>query len=235
MFSPIKTTKVYEQVIEQIQQMIIAGDLKRGQKLPSERDLADQLQVGRASVREALRALQIIGVIEVRQGDGSFIRESFEESLFEPLSLIFILQQSKPREIIELRRVIELETAYLAAQRSTDEETREMRELINELKELKDLNDEQKSVEVDQKLHYLIARGAKNLLLLNVLHVSSVLIDNLIAEARGRIMVREENKDVLIEQHEKVVRAIEERNPELAKLAMKEHIDFISKQYLDTV
>lgn len=235
MFNPIKNTKIYEQVIEQIQQMIINGELKSGQKLPSERDLAEQLQVGRASIREAFRALQIIGLIEVRQGEGSFIRESFEEFLFQPLSLIFILQNSKPREIIELRRVIELETAYLAAKNFTEEEILQMRGIIKELRELKDGKDEERSVIVDQNFHYLIARGAKNILLLNILRVCSELVDDLIADARGKILVKEENQDYLVEQHEKIFKAIEDRDPDAAKNAMADHIDYISKQYLNSV
>lgn len=235
MFNPVKTTKVYEEVIKQIQQMIMSGDLKSGQKLPSERDLADQLQVGRASIREAFRALQIIGLIEVKQGEGSYIRESFEEFLFQPLSLLFIVQQSNPREIIELRRIIEVEAAFLAAERATEDEIYQLSLTINELMESDSLHDEKRSAVADQKFHYLIARASKNLLLLNILHVSSGLIDNFIVEARERITTTEEKNTFLSNQHLSIFKAIRDRNPSLAKLAMKEHIDFISDEYFKQV
>lgn len=194
MFSPIKSTKVYEQVIEQIQGMIANGDLKKGDKLPSERQLAEQLGVSRTSVREALRALQIIGLIEVRQGDGNFITESFDHCLFEPLSALFMLQESRPQEIVDLRRVIEVETATLAAQRITDEEIKELGELINQLKLLSEAQDEKNSVKVDKEFHYRIARASKNYLLLNILNVISALMDNFIEDARGMILMNQKKQ-----------------------------------------
>ena len=232
MFSPIKTTKVYEQVIKQIEQMIISGELKRGQKLPSERDLSEQLQVSRASVREAFRALEIIGLIHVRQGEGSYIKESFEEFLFQPLTLLFTLQQSNPQEIIELRRIIELEAAYLAAKRCTDEEIEQLRSLVVELIEADKINDTIRSEIADQKFHYSIAKASKNLLLLNILHLSSGLIDISVQEARGKITTTVEKKDLVSSQHFRIYEAIKNKEPLTAKACMKEHIDFIEEQYL---
>ena len=77
MFSPIKNTKVYEQVIDQIKEMINEGTLKKGDKLPSERDLAQQLNVGRTSIREAIRALEVIGLIDCKQGEGNYIKSNY--------------------------------------------------------------------------------------------------------------------------------------------------------------
>ncbi len=235
MFSPIKSTKVYEQVIQQIQSMIATGELKSGDKLPSERHLAEQLGVSRTSVREALRALQIIGLIEVKQGDGNFIKESFDQCLFEPLSAMFMLHQSRPQEIVDLRRIIEMETASLAAQRISDEEIEELRGLIHQLKGFNEIQDEKNSVKVDKEFHYKIAHSAKNLLLLNVLNVVSALMDNFIEDARGMILMDPQNKDVLIEQHENIFKAIENRNPKEASEAMGVHIDFIIKEYLNKI
>ncbi|GAB6086369.1 FadR/GntR family transcriptional regulator [Alkaliphilus crotonatoxidans] len=235
MFSPIKSTKVYEQVIEQIQGMIANGDLKKGDKLPSERQLAEQLGVSRTSVREALRALQIIGLIEVRQGDGNFITESFDHCLFEPLSALFMLQESRPQEIVDLRRVIEVETATLAAQRITDEEIKELGELINQLKLLSEAQDEKNSVKVDKEFHYRIARASKNYLLLNILNVISALMDNFIEDARGMILMNQKNKKLLVEQHENIYKALARRDPKAAAGAMETHINLIIQEYLNKI
>ncbi len=235
MFSPIKSTKVYEQVIEQIQGMIANGDLKKGDKLPSERQLAEQLGVSRTSVREALRALQIIGLIEVRQGDGNFITESFDHCLFEPLSVLFMLQESRPQEIVDLRRVIEVETATLAAQRITEEEIKELGELINQLKALSEAQDEKNSVKVDKEFHYKIAQASKNYLLLNFLNVISALMDNFIEDARGMILMNQQNKGLLVEQHENIYKALARRDPKAAAEAMAIHINLIIKEYLDKI
>ncbi len=233
MFSPIKSTKVYEQVIDQIQTMIANDELKRGDKLPSERQLAEQLQVSRTSVREALRALQIIGLIEVKQGDGNFIKESFDFCLLQPLSVMFMLQQTKPEDIVELRKVIEVETATLAAQRVTDEEIVELKLLVDQLKEFSLAEDEKNSVKVDKELHYKIAQSSKNFLLLNILNAISVLMDTFIEDARGMILTKYENKDILIMQHENIYKTIAARDPEGAANAMRDHIDLIIKDYLN--
>jgi GntR family transcriptional repressor for pyruvate dehydrogenase complex len=233
MFSPIKNTKVYEQVIDQIQRMIANGVLKRGDKLPSERQLAEELKVSRTSVREALRALQIIGLVEVKQGDGNFIKESFDFCLIQPLSVMFMLQQSKPADIVELRKVIEVETATLAAQRITDEEAEELRLLVARLKEYSLNDDEKNSVKADKELHYKIAQLSKNFLLLNILNVISVLMDTFIEDARGMILTKYENKDVLIAQHENIYKALAARDPEAAANAMRAHIELIIKEYLN--
>jgi len=232
MFSPIKSTKVYEQVIEQIQMMIANGDLKKGDKLPSERQLAEQLRVSRTSVREALRALQIIGLIEVKQGDGNFITETFDNCLFEPLSVMFMLQESKPRDIVDLRRIIEIETARLASQRITDGELQELGELIKQLKALNEVQDEKNSVKVDKEFHYKIAHASKNILLFNILNVISALMDNFIEDARGLILTNHGNDILLLDQHENIFRALEKRDPEAAAKAMGVHLDLII-EYID--
>lgn len=225
MFTPVKNTKVYEQVIEQIKEMIVSGKLKKGDRLPPERELVEQLQASRASIREALRALQIIGLIECRQGGGNYIRESFENSLFEPLSIMFILQNSKPEEILELRKIVEVETVVLAAEKITDEELAEIGALIEKLKES---TDEEQSSKLDRELHYKIASSSRNFLVVSILGAVSSLIDSFIKDARERILKEYENKDVLIKQHEDVYKALLEHNKEKAASAMSKHLNFIN-------
>ena len=89
MSTPIRNPKAYDQVIEVIKDKIKKGKIKKGDKLPSEREMAESLGLSRASVREALRALEVIGLIESIQGAGNYIRTNFDNSLIEPLSLMF--------------------------------------------------------------------------------------------------------------------------------------------------
>ncbi len=224
MFTPIKSTRVYEQVIEQIQSMIMQGKIKKGDKLPSERDLCEILGVSRTSVREALKALQVMGLIESKQGEGNFIREKFENSLFQPLSVMFMLQESKPEEILELRTMLEVETAALAAKKINKEKVKELNSLIYKLKKCQD---EEDSVKIDKEFHYKIAQAAGNFLVLNILNVMSNLMDVFIKDARITILAKEENKERLIEQHENICKALINKNPLEASVAMKKHMDFI--------
>jgi GntR family transcriptional regulator, transcriptional repressor for pyruvate dehydrogenase complex len=226
MFSPIKNTKVYEQVIDQIKDMIDRGTLKKGDKLPSERDLVEQLQVSRASIREALRALEVIGLIECRQGEGNYIKSSFQDNLFEPLSIMFMLEGSNPEEIWELRKIMEVEASGLAAKRITDEQLRELKEIIQSLK---NCEDEDINAEIDKEFHYKIAECSGNVLIFNILSTVSTLVDHFIKDARKLILVQQENKEILFSQHEDIYLAMEKHSSAAARSAMRVHLDFANK------
>jgi GntR family transcriptional repressor for pyruvate dehydrogenase complex len=226
MLSPIKNTKVYEQVIEQIKGMIAEGTLKKGDQLPSERDLGEQLHVSRTSIREALRAMEIIGIIECKQGGGNFVRENFENNLFEPLSMMFMLEKGDPMEIIELRKIIEVETVALAATRITKEEIESIGKIIEELKHS---TNEDSAVKIDKRFHYEIAKASKNSLIISILNAISSLMDAYIKDARTKILVEESNRVLLADQHEKVYLALKKHNAAEAVEAMKQHLDFANK------
>ncbi|MCS4476062.1 FadR family transcriptional regulator [Clostridium botulinum] len=226
MFMPIKNAKVYEQVIEQIKTMIISGNLQKGDKLPSERELVDQLKVSRTSIREALRALEIVGLIKCKQGEGNFIRDNFDNSLFEPLSLVFMLERSNKEDIIEVRRIIEVEAASLAAKRITKDQLKKLEYIIYEFK---NSEDEKILVNLDKNFHYEIAQASNNFILLNIINSCSTLIDSLIKNARYKIMKNVENKKELVDQHEKIYLALKEKDSELASKLMKEHLEFSGK------
>ena len=121
MFKPVKNMKVYEQVVDQIKEMVRIGQIKKGDKLPTERVMAEELQVSRTSIREAMRALEVVGLIESRQGAGNYIREEFDDVLLEPLSIVFMLQNGTNKDIFELREVLELSTIFLSVMRISDE------------------------------------------------------------------------------------------------------------------
>ena len=226
MFSPIKNTKVYEQVIDQIKEMINEGTLKKGDKLPSERDLAQQLNVGRTSIREAIRALEVIGLIDCKQGEGNYIKSGFKDNLVEPLSIMFMLEGSSPDEIWELRKIIEVEAAGLAAKRINDEQLKELKEIALSLN---NYEDENITAEIDKQFHYKIAEFSGNVLIYNILRTVSILVDHFIKDARKLILEHEGNKEILFSQHFDIYLSMENRNSSAARQAMREHLDFANK------
>lgn len=232
MFSPIRNKKVYEQVIEQIQDMVIRGALRRGDKLPSERALSEQLQVSRSSVREALRALEVIGLIESRQGGGNYISDNFEKTLLEPLSVMFMLQQSKPEEIMELRRVLEIEAVSLAAKRINNEDAEDLLKLVESFKTAEG---EAENSRIDKELHYKIAKLSGNFLLHNTLSAISNLIEYFIKDARASILISSENREVLLGTHEEICIAIAKHDQDKAVKAMKKHFELIEEFYLSSI
>jgi len=230
MFNPIKITKVYEQVIQQIKDMIADGTLKKGDKLPSERELVETLKVSRTSIREALRSMENIGLVECKQGEGNFIRTNIENSLYEPLSIMFMLQESKSQQIVELRLAIEVETAELAARKINFEELEELRLIVDEMKVNED---EDTSLSLDKEFHYKLAQAAHNILILNIMNAVSSLVDAYIKDARRKIITIKGNKEILAVQHENIYKALTEHNSENAAIAMKVHINFSNESMMN--
>lgn len=224
MFTPIKNKKLYQLVIDQIQEMIMTGKLKKGDKLPSERDLSEKMGVSRTSIREGLRALEIIGLIESRQGEGNYIKGNMESGFFEPLSVMFILSGGRPLDILEVRRTIEVEGAVLAAKRISEEQKEELKEIMDGLRNAKD---EKESSEYDRKFHYMIAKCTGNYLIMNLFNVITSLMRDFIKDARWEILQANKSQEFLVKQHQLICDAIIENDPEKSALAMKEHIEYI--------
>src|SRR5437867_12526511 len=116
---PIKSTRIYEEIVRQVKQLIAEGRFKSGDRLPPERELAEKFVVSRTSVREALRALESLGLIDIRPGEGTFVREVSIDALVGPLALLMTTQREAIGELFEARRVLEPALAALAARRAT--------------------------------------------------------------------------------------------------------------------
>ncbi|MCG4545397.1 FadR family transcriptional regulator, partial [Clostridium perfringens] len=198
MFKPVKNMKVYEQVVDQIKEMVRVGQIKKGDKLPTERVMAEELQVSRTSIREAMRALEVVGLIESRQGAGNYIREEFDDVLLEPLSIVFMLQNGTNKDIFELREVLELSTIFLSVMRISDEELKKLGELVERFKTSRD---EEENVKIDSEFHSIIVKGANNVLITNLLEGVSELVDKFISEGRRAILSDERNRGKLLDFH----------------------------------
>src|SRR5437867_8832817 len=131
--APIKSTRIYEEIVRQVKQMIAEGRLKSGDRLPPERDLAEKFVVSRSSVREALRALESLGLVEIRPGEGTFVREVSVESLIEPLALMMFSQRGALAELFGAWCLLEPGLAALAESRAT----------LGEVSELEQTHDDQ--------------------------------------------------------------------------------------------
>lgn len=232
MFNSVNGKKVYELVIEQIQDNILNGKIKKGDKLPSERELSEQMGVSRTSIREAIRVLETMGLIESRQGEGNFICTNIEKTLIEPLSIIFKLNDVTWENILELREVLELQSATIAAQKITKEEEQELEEIIIKMKnEIEGENREKVLVFLDQKFHKKIASISKNYLIESFFVTSSKLFEQFIEDARGKIIQVHSDQNILFKEHKEIYQAIKEKNSNLAYEKMKEHMDLIKMTY----
>jgi len=226
-FAPIKNQRLYQQVIHQIKDLIYEGKLKKGDRLPSERELTSMLGVSRASIREAFSALEMLGLIESRPGEGTFISETLEAKVIEPLSLIFMLEQDKQDDLFQIRRILEVECSRAAALHATSEQVCIMQECVEIMEKFPD--DEEINFQADKKLHYAIAKASQNALLYHVLNAISEVMEAQIKNLRREILHKPENRSQLTLQHRHIVESIRSHEPELAKSAMQEHMNFVIK------
>lgn len=150
-------TKVYLEIVEQLREIIRAGGLKPGDKIPSERELSERLNAGRSSVREALRALELLGLIETRRGEGTFIRDFRGHQLVELLST-FILQDEKAKtDVIETKNLVEMDCLRLALIRMSRQQILDLKKWVSTAKSF-----------YDDEFFYLIIRAADNHLVLRI-------------------------------------------------------------------
>lgn len=132
MAQPEKNTKVYVGIVRQLREMINKDGLKPGDKIPSERELSERLNAGRSSVREALRALELLGLIETRRGEGTFIRDFRGNQLVQLLST-FILQDEKAKDdVVETKNMIEADCLYLAAEKIQEDDIKRLKVWIDD-------------------------------------------------------------------------------------------------------
>lgn len=216
---PARRTSVTEDAITRIRQMILIGELAPGERLPPEADLAANLGLSRASLREAVRALTFLGVIDTRQGDGSYITGLGPELLLGALGLAVDLQgEEHMPNLVAVRRILEPAATALAAIKATDEELAAIRSFIPP-----ELTAEQASahIEMDSAFHHAIAQASGNPLL-------AVLLDGLAAPTvRMRVwrgMTLPGVLDRTLHEHQAILDALEARDPELAHAAATVHV-----------
>lgn len=216
----ISNTKIYEQVADIILEQIKAGDYQVGDKLPSIQKLGKQYGVSVASVREALNALRTIGIIEMKQGYGTFIKQT-EPTFFELGDKFTSLSQIK--ELLELREIVESATVEKAALYRTEEDLVQLKQALVEMG--KAVTDGTSGEEADLEFHLSIAKAAKNTLLVELLNNISELMRNSMEETR-KIFIYSKQKTMnkLLEEHDVIYQAILKQDGVRATDAMRAHL-----------
>ncbi|MCX5830010.1 MAG: FadR/GntR family transcriptional regulator [Deltaproteobacteria bacterium] len=225
-FQPIQAKKIYEEVVEQIRQLMENGTLKPGDKLLSERELAEKLQVSRASVREALRALEMMGFVEIKAGGGTFIKETSGDEIIQPLAMFLSIEKGSFFEIYEIRKIFEIAAAHLAAQRATPVDLAKIEENLEKMKAALTDDDSEKGEDSDAAFHFSIAEATQNSWLLRLLNTISDSFHKSISVARRQLYLTPGYPQLLMDQHTKIYEAIRDRNPNLAQKVMLEHLSF---------
>lgn len=223
----MKNKQAYEMVIEYIGQQVEEGNLCKGYKIPTERKLVEILGIGRNSIREALEILEIIGIVDRKQGDGTYIREEFDSWFSGPMSIAFMLSDTDENEIYEFRNMIEVEIATLAAERITDDE---IKVLENCYDKLINRDDEIINAKYDNKFHSLLARATKNTIIINSYNAMEYMMNMMIYDIRAKGILSE-GYELMVRIHRDVFEAVVNRDPETARKAMKLHMESVRKYH----
>jgi len=225
-FEAIRRNKVYEEVARRLEQLI-AERMKPGDMLPPERELAESFGVSRSSIRDAIRRLELVGMVEPRQGSGTVVRELSTDALINPLTSVLVQKRKLVVELLDVRKMLEPPLAARAATHASASDVSEMEDVL--ARQSGKLNQGEAAIEEDNEFHYAIAMASDNSVVLKVL---DVLMD-LLRETRERSLQVEGRPQKSIAGHRRILAAIKRHDPVAAELAMRRHIEEVSEIVLN--
>ncbi|PKI01061.1 transcriptional regulator PdhR [Glaciecola sp. 33A] len=253
MHANIKHQKLSDVITERLESMILDGTLVAGEKLLPERLLAEKFQVSRPSLREAIQNLQAKGLVERKQGGGTFIRQNLSAKMTDPLSALVASRPETQFDLLEFRHALEGMAAYYAALRGQPEDYRALNNALNSLPSLHKSEaqprnaaakqtvsaqnqvrtDTQQEAEALVEFYLTMAKASHNMVLLHVMRsMQGMLVDNI---KRNLEMLRD-GADVeaqIREQRHAIVQAISSQDPEAARKASNKHLGFVESTLLD--
>ncbi|MGV2289717.1 FadR/GntR family transcriptional regulator [Trinickia sp. YCB016] len=217
-----------EGVMRQMETALIDGTWRAGSRLPAERALAEQYDVSRNTIREAIQRLAARGLVQSRRGSGVFVTDQLRTGIASPWGQLVADHPALREDILEFRRVLEGATAYFAAQRASAEDRKRIRALLGELERSHAADDKPAEARADARLHEAIAQASHNAMFLH-LHTSVIgmLREHITTSGTGLRKQDANASDQLLMQHRTLCEAICARQPEEARTAMQSHIDFV--------
>ena len=215
----VEKKRAYEDVVAQIRALIDDGRLKQGDQLPTERELSETFRVSRATIREAIRTLESAKLVQSRQGDGTYVLASSEETLVQTLAAVLFNEKDTIYDIFYVRKIIEPHVAELAAENATPGEIKELATLIMEHEE--SIAEGKSVTKYDSAFHGLLARMSKNPIMERLL---SALVD-LFEQTRGEYLQNDERAKKSFIGHHEVFTAIKNRDCTAARRAMSRHLE----------
>ncbi|HEY6307351.1 MAG TPA: FadR/GntR family transcriptional regulator [Candidatus Angelobacter sp.] len=225
-FEAIRKSRVHLEVARQIEQLILKT-LQPGDKLPAERELAGLLGVSRSSIRDALRRLEMVGLVEPRQGAGTVVREISTETLVSPLANVIAHRRQLVGELLDFRRMLEPPLAARAATHASTGEVAGMDEILR--RQDRRVRGGELAIEEDSEFHYRIALASGNSVVLKVMDV----VMDLLRETRSRSLQTEGRPQKSLAGHKRILAAIRRRDTAAAETAMRQHIEDVEKMVFD--
>lgn len=228
-FSPLKTDKLYRKIVMQISEYLSSGRIKPGDRLPAEREFQDKFKVSRASVREALRTLEAMGLVEIRRGSGTYVVKTEDDKFPRALTAEVMKSEGSPSHLMEARLLIEPGIAAQAAQMADEADIRSIEDALERMK--KQRTGQKKSREPDRAFHNALAASTKNPVLIKICESLQELKKHL----PWKLAMDRQSADGrpwferYIDEHEAVLNAVRDHDPSLAEKKMAELLNTIGK------
>jgi GntR family transcriptional repressor for pyruvate dehydrogenase complex len=228
MFHRISAKKISDEIVEQFMDLLGRGELKPGETLPSERELADLIGVSRAPLREALNALQAMGFVEILPRRKIVVKSIAEKALLDPLSAFISEDIDKIFDLLEMRRAMESWSASLAAERATQEDILKLQAIVR--KDQDNLKAGKDDAKTDADFHITIAAITHNVIFAHLMASCYHLLWNTQRVSRDKIFQKRENRKLISRQHWKIFEAIRGSDPKKAGKEAASHIDFVESE-----
>ena len=223
LIQPIKKARLAEEIADRIRELILDGTLPADKPLPGERQLAARFGVSRGSVRDALRVLETIGLIETRHGQGTFPHELDVDRLVAPLASVLTYRRDLREELLDVRRMFEPAVARVAAARHTEADLADLQRILDAQR--RKLTSGGSAIVEDTAFHAALARATQNRIVMRIMAT----LNDLLIESR-KLTLRQKGRPARsLEGHEAVVTALRCRDPDGAAHAMHNHIDQIAE------
>ncbi|MDV6271782.1 FadR/GntR family transcriptional regulator [Rhodococcus globerulus] len=216
------------EIAKRLVDYLLSGAVKPGQRLPSERALAELLGVGRSSLRDAVKPLQLMGLLDVRVGDGMYLKKADSDFLPQVIEWGLLLKATRTLEMVETRLYVEAALATMAAERRSDDELAAME---RELAIMKTAPDWTSFTAADTAFHLAVAAAAHNQVLAGILSSIRSLVEVWI----GRVVAADPDTSALYEEHRKIFDAVRLKNPGAAGAAMHDHIQRVTELLKQTL
>jgi GntR family transcriptional regulator, transcriptional repressor for pyruvate dehydrogenase complex len=219
---PLKKTRIPEEIADRIRELILDATFVPGRALPSERVLAQRFGVSRQSVRDALRMLEMLGLLEMRHGQGTFPKELTVDRLVTPLASVITYRRDLRDELMDVRRMFEPAVAREAAVRTTDEDLTALEQVLEAQR--RKLRTSQSTFLEDTAFHAALARATHNRVVVHLMET----LNGLLAESRKLTLRQKGRPQRSLQGHQAIVAALRRHDPEAAATAMHEHINQIA-------
>lgn len=225
---PIKPKKISDQVFEQIRELIFRGRLKPGQQLMPERELAEAMDVSRTTVRNAINKLVVLGLLEHKQGQGTFVRFP-DTRLDNPVAAAMEVEDASIGDLLEVRMGLECNAAALAAQRASEKDLHFMEASLEEIRS--EVESGRLGTEADTAFHMALAYATKNPVHVYIMKNFYDFLFVGIKKNLSHLYEDPENIDQILQQHSEIIAAIKQKNSEEAAMAMRRHIQFVQDYF----